>query len=131
MILGIGVDLLNILRIEDLYSKFGDKFARRILSDEELKNFNKSTNKINFLAKRFCAKEAFSKAIGTGIGRGVDFVDITIANNILGKPIILMSDKGFSFLEEIFKKDIKNMQFDISITDEKPYVNCFVIISYN
>lgn len=131
MILGIGVDLLNVSRIEDLYSKFGDKFARRILSDEELKNFNKSTNKINFLAKRFCAKEAFSKAMGTGIGRGVDFVDITIANNILGKPIILMSDKGFNSLEEIFKKDIKNMQFDISITDEKPYVNCFVIISYN
>lgn len=131
MILGIGVDLLNIGRIENLYSKFNDKLANKILSEEELNDYKKSKNKINFLAKKFCAKEAFSKALGTGIGRGINFMDIIISNDILGKPIILLSDNGFSFLEELFKKSIKNMQFDISITDEGPYVNCFVIISYN
>ncbi len=131
MILGVGIDLLNMGRIEELYLKFNDKLANKILSEEELGDYKKSKNKINFLAKKFCAKEAFSKALGTGIGRGINFADITISNDILGKPIVFLSDNGFSFLENLFKKNAKNMQFDISITDETPFVNCFVVISYN
>ena len=131
MILGIGVDLLNINRVEKLYLKFGDKLADRILSEEEVGNYKKSKNKINFLAKKFCAKEAFSKALGTGIGRGINFSDITISNDILGKPIIFLSDNGFYFLEKLYKKNTKNIQFNLSITDEDPFINCFAIISYN
>ncbi len=131
MILGIGVDLLNINRVEKLYSKFGDKLADKILSEEEFGNYKKSKNKINFLAKKFCAKEAFSKALGTGIGRGINFSDITISNDILGKPIIFLSDNGFYFLEKLYKKNTKNIQFNLSITDEDPFINCFAIISYN
>lgn len=131
MILGVGIDLLNMGRIEELYLKFNDKLANKILSEEEFGDYKKSKNKINFLAKKFCAKEAFSKALGTGIGRGINFADITISNDILGKPIVFLSDNGFSFLENLFKKNAKNMQFDISITDETPFVNCFVVISYN
>ena len=131
MILGIGVDLLNINRVEKLYLKFGDKLADRILSEEEFGNYKKSKNKINFLAKKFCAKEAFSKALGTGIGRGINFSDITISNDILGKPIIFLSDNGFYFLEKLYKKNTKNIQFNLSITDEDPFINCFAIISYN
>ena len=131
MILGIGVDLLNINRVEKLYLKFGDKLADRIISEEEFGNYKKSKNKINFLAKKFCAKEAFSKALGTGIGRGINFSDITISNDILGKPIIFLSDNGFYFLEKLYKKNTKNIQFNLSITDEDPFINCFAIISYN
>ena len=131
MILGIGVDLLNMGRIEELYLKFNDKLANKILSEEELGDYKKSKNKINFLAKKFCAKEAFSKALGTGIGRGINFADITISNDILGKPIVFLSDNGFYFLEKLYKKNTKNIQFNLSITDETPFVNCFVVISYN
>lgn len=131
MILGIGVDLLNINRIKDLFLKFNDKLSKKILSENELHDYKRSKDKINFLAKKFCAKEAFSKALGTGIGRGINFKDITITNDILGKPIITLSDNGFIFIENLFKKNIKNIQFNISITDEEPYVNCFVIISCN
>lgn len=129
MILGIGIDLLNLSRIEALNLKFQDKFAFKILSEDELKEYNKSKYKIEFLSKRFCVKEAFSKALGTGMGRGINFVDITVKHNILGKPIILLSDKAYSILESIFKVEIDNIQIDVSITDEKPYVNSFVVIS--
>lgn len=131
MILGIGVDLLNISRIGELYSKFGDKFAKKILSNEELMDFNRTGKKVNFLAKRFCAKEAFSKAVGTGIGRGLDFADITVKNNALGKPEIFISDKGLDFLGKFFATNAGKIQFDISTSDEEPYVNCFVVISLN
>lgn len=129
MILGIGIDLLNISRIEALNLKFQDKFAFKILSEDEFKEYNKSKYKIEFLSKRFCVKEAFSKALGTGMGRGINFVDITVKHDILGKPIILLSDKAYSILESIFKVEIDNIQINVSITDEKPYVNSFVVIS--
>ena len=131
MILGVGIDLLNIKRIEKLYLKFDDKLANRILSREEFSNYKISKDKINFLAKKFCAKEAFSKALGTGIGRGINFLDITISNDILGKPIILLSDNAISSIELLLKRNIKNLQFNISMTDEDIYVNSFVIVSYN
>ncbi len=131
MILGIGVDLLNINRIQNVYNKFGNKFVKRILAYNEIELYNKSKNKINFLAKRFCAKEAFSKAIGIGIGRGIDMRDIIIKKDSLGKPSILLSDKGYSFIEKYYEKERTLIQFNISITDEPPYVNSFVIISLN
>lgn len=131
MILGIGVDLLNINRIQNIYDKFGNKFINRILAKDEIELYNKSKNKINFLAKRFCAKEAFSKAIGIGIGRGIDMRDIIIKKDSLGKPSILLTDKGYTFIEKYYEKERTLIQFNISITDEPPYVNSFVIISLN
>ena len=131
MILGIGVDLLNINRIQNIYDKFGNKFINRILAKDEIELYNKSKNKINFLSKRFCAKEAFSKAIGIGIGRGIDMRDIIIKKDSLGKPSILLTDKGYTFIEKYYEKERTLIQFNISITDEPPYVNSFVIISLN
>lgn len=131
MILGIGVDLLNINRIQNIYDKFGNKFINRILAKDEIELYNKSKNKINFLSKRFCAKEAFSKAIGIGIGRGIDMRDIIIKKDSLGKPSILLTDKGYTFIEKYYEKERTLIQFNISITDELPYVNSFVIISLN
>ena len=131
MILGIGVDLLNVNRIEKTFLKFQSRFVRKILSEDEIKEFKQSKKQINFLAKRFCAKEAFSKALGTGIGRGINMSDITIAKDILGKPIITLSDSGYVSVEKLFKLNIEKIQFNISISDEIPYVNCFVVISAN
>lgn len=131
MILGIGVDLLNINRIQNIYDKFGNKFINRILAKDEIELYNKSKNKINFLSKRFCAKEAFSKAIGIGIGRGIDMRDIIIKKDSLGKPSILLTDKGYTFIEKYYEKERTLIQFNISITDEPPYVNSFVIINLN
>lgn len=129
MILGIGVDLLNINRVENIFNKFSTKFAERILANEELELYKKAKNKINFLAKRFCAKEAFSKAIGVGIGRGLDMKDIILQNDRLGKPNVLLSEKGYDFLEKYFEKDRNLIQFNVSITDESMLVNSFVVIS--
>lgn len=129
MIVGIGVDLLNINRIEKVYNKFGNKFVERILAMNEIQMFNKTKNKVNFLAKRFCAKEAFSKAIGIGIGRGIDMRDISITNDSLGKPIILLNENCYTFIEQYYQKERNTIQINISITDEIPFVNSFVIIS--
>ena len=131
MILGIGVDLLNINRIQNIYDKFGNKFINRILAKDEIELYNKSKNKINFLLIIFCAKEAFSKAIGIGIGRGIDMRDIIIKKDSLGKPSILLTDKGYTFIEKYYEKERTLIQFNISITDEPPYVNSFVIINLN
>ncbi|MDD2840340.1 MAG: holo-ACP synthase [Rickettsiales bacterium] len=132
MILGIGIDLLNMDRLIKLQEKFGNKFAEKILSQEEISHYKKlKQNQINFLAKKFCAKEAFSKALGTGIGRGISFDDITVGNDILGKPIIVLTEKGCNFLESLYKVDYKFLQIDISITDENPFVSAFAIISKN
>ena len=131
MILGIGVDLLNINRIQNIYDKFGNKFINRILAKDEIELYNKSKNKINFLSKRFCAKEAFSKAIGIGIGRGIDMREKKKKKDSLGKPSILLTDKGYTFIEKYYEKERTLIQFNISITDEPPYVNSFVIINLN
>lgn len=130
MILGVGIDLLNVNRLIKVREKFDDKFSKRILSEEELKQYKKITkNHANFLAKRFCAKEAFAKALGIGIGRGLHLNEITISNDILGKPIISLTERGCNFLENLYKVDYKYLQIDLSITDETPYINTIVIVS--
>ena len=128
MILGVGIDLINSER----FIKFenNERFINRILSKEEIKKFKELKNKhINFLSKKFCVKEAFSKAIGTGIGRGINFNDISVLNNILGKPIICLNDKAINFLEELYKLSYDKIQIDLSITDEQNFINSIVIIS--
>lgn len=126
MILGIGVDLLDINRIEKLYIKFGDNLAKHILSEHEMNRYKDEKNKILYLAKRFCIKEAFSKALGLGMGRGVNFSDITTKNDKLGKPLIELNEKSLKFIEKHFDQKIK---IDLSLSDEKQLVNAFVVIS--
>ena len=108
MISGIGTDLVDIRRIEKLYKKFGSKFAEKILTKNELKKFKE----IDYLAKRFAAKEAIAKALGTGIGK-VKFHDIEISNNKAGKPIVKI-------------KNCKT-QVHLSIADEPPYALAFAV----
>lgn len=91
MIYGIGLDLIEIERIENVYNKQNQKFVERILSKEEqikFNSFSQQKRKIEYLAGRFATKEAFSKALGTGLGKTIAFHDINCYNDHLGKPCI-------------------------------------------
>ena len=136
MILGLGTDLVNIKRIEKLVEKFGENFYKKVLTEKELerlseiKNINEVKNKTVFCAKRFCAKEAFAKALGIGLGRGINFADVSVVNDIMGKPIIELSDKGEDFICKLFKKkQCGEIKIDVSISDDYPFTNAVVIVS--
>ncbi len=86
MIYGIGTDIVSLKRIIRLNKKFGQAFAGRILTPEELLEFPQAGKPVNYLAKRFAAKEAFAKAVGTGIRGAVSFCNIGIGHDALGKP---------------------------------------------
>ena len=89
-IIGIGTDIVNIKRIDHSLRKYGFSFKNKIFSKNEISYCEKRKNSSAFYAKRFAAKEAFSKALGTGIRKGVNLKDIEISNNVQGKPSILL-----------------------------------------
>jgi len=128
-IFGIGTDIVNIKRIDQSLKKHGLKFKNRIFSKKEISYCDKKTNSSSFYAKRFAAKEAFSKALGTGIRKGIDLKNIEISNNSFGKPSISLKGNLALYL----KKKIKNKKYDIhlSLSDDKPWAQATVIISYN
>jgi len=128
-IFGIGTDIVNIKRIEHLLKKHGFSFKNRIFSKKEISYCEKKKNSSSFYAKRFAAKEAFTKALGTGIRKGVNLKNIEITNNVYGKPLILLKGNLSSYL----KKKIKSSKYDIhlSLSDDKPWAQATVIISYN
>ena len=130
MIFGVGIDLLNINRIEKLYNKFGDKLLYKILSNMEIEYLNVTKkNVLNFLSKRFCVKEAFSKSIGTGIAGPVSFKNISCMNDDCGKPYVVCNDILKEFIEKRFSVEFDKINIDISISDDKPFVNAIIIIS--
>ena len=86
MIYGIGTDILAISRIEKLYDKYGEALPRRVLSESEWQDFSGSQNAVRFIAKRFAAKEAFSKAVGTGIREPVSLRHISVQHDAFGRP---------------------------------------------
>ncbi len=94
MIVGIGTDLVKVHRVEVSYQRLGDKFAERILSPKELDSFKINKKPNHFLAKRFAVKEAAGKALGTGIGQGVSWHDISVEHDHLGAPILCFSGKA-------------------------------------
>ena len=123
MIFGIGTDIVEVARIEASITQFGDDFAKRILADSELENYQKSSIKPRFLAKRFAAKEAFSKALGTGLRAPATFQNIAIGHDDLGKPIFILAAELQLFLQA------KNItQTHISISDEKNLAAAFVVL---
>lgn len=123
MIYGIGTDLVSIKRIEDTLFRFGDRFLHRILNEEEVAEYAKSSQPARFMAKRFAAKEAFSKAFGTGIGEIVGWHDIRVTHDALGKPQIETSD---ALRKVLAMKQIVHSH--ISITDETEQAMAFVVI---
>ena len=128
-IFGIGTDIVNIKRVENILKKRGSLFKKRIFSKIEINYCEKKKNANAFFAKRFAAKEAFSKALGTGIRNGISFKDVQIYNNKLGKPNIQLKGKVHKYL----KRQIKNKKYYIylSLSDDKPWAYATVIISYN
>ena len=116
MIYGIGTDLVEVARIQDSLDRFGDNFAMRVLSEREMQEFQLSNTKARFLAKRFAAKEAFAKALGTGIRKPATFENIGVGHDDLGKPVFDLALELQACLEA------KNIQFaHLSISDEKAF----------
>ena len=128
-IFGIGTDIVNIKRMELTLKKYGVKFKNKIFSKNEITYCERKKNSSAFYAKRFAAKEALSKALGIGIRKGVNLKNIEISNNIHGKPSILLKGKIANYL----KKKVKSKKYDIhlSLSDDKPWAQATVIISYN
>ena len=123
-IIGNGVDIIKNSRINNYFKIKG--FLNRIFTEKEIQQGKKLKNKINFYAKRFAAKEAFVKAIGTGFRSDINFIDIEIKNYKNGKPYISLSKKLNNFLQKKFK--IQKYKVFLSLSDEKDYSIAFVVI---
>ena len=123
-IIGNGVDIIKNSRINNSLKIKG--FLNRIFTEKEIQQGKKLKNKINFYAKRFAAKEAFVKAIGTGFRSEINFIDIEIKNYKSGKPYILLSKKLKNFLQKKFK--LQKYKVFLSLSDEKDYSIAFVVI---
>jgi len=123
MIYGIGTDIVEVSRIEDSLARFGDAFAQRLLNESEWQDYGQSTTKARFLAKRFAAKEAFAKALGTGIRAPATFENIGVGHDELGKPVLELAPALQRFLNE------KGIAFQhLSISDEKALAAAFVVL---
>ncbi len=126
-ILGIGVDIVENKRIQK--SIKNPLFKKRIYTSKELKQSDAANNKVAFFSKRFAAKEAFSKALGTGFRMNLNFKDIEIINDKMGKPNYVKNKKISKIIQKNFK--IKNYKCFLSISDEKKNSIAFTIISTN
>ena len=126
MIYGNGIDIIDINRIRSVINKYGNRFKKRCFSILEIERSEKRSNSVESYAKRYAAKEACAKALGTGLARGVFWKDIEVVNNQYGKPFI----KLHGVAKEIFKNMTKtsNPQVEISLSDEKKYAIANVII---
>ena len=123
-ILGIGVDIIENKRIKNSLKNI--KFKNRLYGKKELKHSTLSKNKINYFSKRFAAKEAFAKALGTGFRMNLNFKDIEIINDKMGKPYYVKTKKIAKIVQKNFK--VKNFNCFLSISDEKDYSTAFAII---
>ncbi len=130
MIIGLGSDICDIRRIERSIDRFGQKFLDRVFTPLEIAKAERRTGKMRSgtYAKRFAAKEAMSKALGTGFRRGVFLQDLAVVNLPSGKPTMLLTGGAAARLAEITPSGMR-AQIDITLTDEFPYAYAQVIIS--
>lgn len=122
-VIGIGADIVKVSRIEKSLKKYGENFARRILHDNELLVFQQRKTPKNYLAKRFAAKEALAKALGTGIAKGISFDEIEVINNGDGKPDLILHGTALDIANKLGVKKLF-----ISLSDEKKYAIAYVIV---
>lgn len=120
LILGIGTDIIEIGRINQSIDKFGDKFLRKIFTQNEIEYCNSKANSSQHFAARFAAKEAISKALGTGWNHQFNWLEIEISNLPSGEPIANLTGKMSSFLSE-------NKMLKISMSHSENYATCFAI----
>ena len=123
MIVGIGVDIAETARVEKLSAKYGERFARRILTTDELLEFDRRKHSSSYLATRFAAKEAVAKALGTGIGKQLGFHSVQIDNDAQGKPLLRFMGTAVDLIAGL---NINNAM--ISLSDEKHYVVAMVVL---
>ena len=122
MIFGIGTDIVAVTRLRAMWERHGDRAVERILAPQEIPDFAGATDKGRFLAKRFAAKEALSKALGTGVRPPATLSAIAILHDHLGKPVLGFSPALHALLEE------KNLKAHLSISDEAEYAVAYVIL---
>lgn len=123
MIFGIGTDIVSVKRMQENIDKFGDKFAERILSAEEMEEYQRYKEPSRLLAKRFAAKEAASKAMGTGFRDGLSLKHIFVTHDPLGKPILNFCEAANEF---IIRNKIEESH--VSISDEQDYAVAYVTL---
>ena len=123
-ILGVGVDIVDNSRLKK--SIKSEKFLNRVFTSTEVLLAKKVKDKVSYYAKRFAAKEAFSKSIGTGFRYDLNFKDIAIVNDNLGRPFFIVTNKIKKIVKKQFK--VKTFSFFLSISDEKKYSVAYVIL---
>jgi holo-[acyl-carrier protein] synthase len=129
VILGIGSDLCNIERIQNSLDRWGDKFLRRVFTDvEQGKAASRPHTRAGTLAKRFAAKEAFSKALGTGFKRGVFMKDIGVVNLPSGKPTLSLTGGAKARLDALAPEG-HAIDIHLTMTDDHPWAQAFVILA--
>jgi holo-[acyl-carrier protein] synthase len=128
VIIGIGNDLCDIRRIEKSLERFGERFINRVFTETERRRSEGRATRAGSYAKRFAAKEACSKALGTGFRRGVFMRDMGVTNLRTGKPTMTLTGGALARLQEITPEGM-SPQIDITLTDEYPMAQAIVIIS--
>lgn len=128
MILGIGSDLIDIRRIEKTIERYGERFIGRIFTDTERVKAERRANRIDTYAKRFAAKEACAKALGTGLRAGVFWRDMGVVNLPSGRPTMRLTGGALERLKAITPAGFE-ARIDVTVTDEYPTAQAFVVIS--
>ena len=127
MIIGLGSDLIDIRRVEASIERFGDRFTHRCFTDIEREKSDRRKNRATSYAKRFAAKEACSKALGTGLAQGVFWKDMGVINMPSGKPTMRLTNGAGERLQAMLPAGHEAV-IHLTITDDFPYAQAFVII---
>ena len=127
MIVGVGIDLCDISRIQNTLLKYGNRFKKRCFTSKEIDKCDKVKNSAACFAKRFAAKEAVSKALGTGIRQGVFWKHIEVINKKSGKPDVILKATALDILNKLIKSNY-TAKISVTITDEKGIAQAMVII---
>ena len=123
MIAGVGIDIVEHERIARIHARYGEKFARRILDELEMEDYRKASSKHRLLAKRFAAKEAASKALGTGFSRGISLNMICVRHDSNGRPLLEFYSKALDYASNLGV--VANW---LSISDEQSYSTAMVVL---
>ena len=121
-VIGIGVDLVDKERMRSMLDKHGERLRDRLLGHLEQEEYERIGDKAGLLARRFAAKEAISKVLGTGIAKGVRFVDLMVTHDDNGKPLVVVENRASEIMQELGIQEIM-----ISISDEKTHAVAFAI----
>ena len=126
MIVGSGIDIIDIRRIKKTIKKYNHRFKKKCFHPNEIKKSESRLKSVESYAKRYAAKEACAKALGTGLARGVHWKDIEVVNDIFGKPKIKLYNKALNFLNSLQKQS--KVSIEVSLSDEKDYAIANVMI---